>query len=144
MEENMDTKDEGLLKRLSILLVEDDENILKLITIFLKRRIGAVYTAVNGEEGLAIFKKQRPDIVLTDIRLPVMDGLSMAKAIREIDADTPIIVITAFSKQDLLLKSIDIEDYNHVIKPVDTEVLMDTILKNAAALFQQREMVKNG
>ncbi len=131
-----------LLKSLTILYVEDDDDVRELLTRFLKRRVGTLHVAKNGQEGVELFKTCNPDVVITDIKMPVMDGLEMAENIKSSVQETPVIVITAFSERDYFMQAIKIGVDCYVTKPVDTEILLQAIARSATARFQQRELHK--
>lgn len=128
------------LKMLSILYVEDDEEIREQLIHFLKRRVGTLYTASNGKEGLASFRAHQPDIVVSDIRMPVMDGLDMVGAIKHEYPSTPVIMTTAFNETDYFLKAIDIGVDKYVMKPVKIETLVDAIHRSAHILQAERNL----
>ena len=109
------------LKSLTVLYVEDDEVVRLMCSAFLSRLVGVVVSAKNGEEGLAAYREHNPDIVITDIQMPVMDGLVMAREIRKLDNKwtVPIFFMTAFDHVDYLQHSIHLGAYEYVIKPVD-------------------------
>ncbi|EOI4812002.1 butyrate response regulator transcription factor BumR, partial [Campylobacter coli] len=86
-----------------------------------------VIGAQNGDEGLKKFKKFKPDLVITDIAMPIMDGLDMAREIKEISDDVPIVVLSAYSEKERLLRSIDIGIDKYLIKPVDIEELFKVL-----------------
>ncbi len=136
----MITGQEVDFKNISILYVEDDMNVRKHLVTFLKRRFTDVYSATNGKEGLEMFKREHPDIIVTDIQMPVMDGLAMASQIKEIDRDTPIIITTAFNEVSFLTKAIEIGVDRYVKKPIVNEDLIDSIYKCAIVLIQKREI----
>lgn len=77
--------------------------------------------------GLKKFKKFKPDLVITDIAMPIMDGLDMAREIKEISDDVPIVVLSAYSEKERLLRSIDIGIDKYLIKPVDIEELFKVL-----------------
>ena len=95
------------LKDVTILVVEDNESELEelgeLFDIYFKK----CFRAKDGKDGLEQFVKNRPDIVLTDLGMPVMDGFSMAEKIREIDKKVSIILHTIFADNDVFLKAIE-------------------------------------
>ncbi|MBF0519999.1 MAG: response regulator [Nitrospirae bacterium] len=114
-------------KDTSILYVEDEELLRKNLISFLHRRFGVVYSAANGMEGLELFTKHLPDIVITDILMPVMDGLEMVKRIKQLQPDIPIIITTAFSDTQYLMQAISLKVDGYVTKPIDYNDLLDAI-----------------
>lgn len=130
----------GLLKDLSVLYVEDDIDVMGEMKTFLKRRVGKLVTAMNGQEGLSEFISHRPDVVVSDVRMPVMDGLKMSAEIKKISPDTPIVVTTASSDVDNLIFAIDIGIDKYVLKPVDPKNLEDALKRIAGELFHRREI----
>lgn len=133
--------DTNILKNFSILYVEDDASIREGLTDFLRRRSNCVYTAENGSEGLKAFVEYSPDIVVTDILMPVMDGLSMAQEIKRLNRDTPIIITTAFNETDLFLKAIEIGVDKYVLKPLERNKLLQAI-QEVAWLLKASEDLK--
>ncbi|MFQ6342605.1 butyrate response regulator transcription factor BumR [Campylobacter sp. VTCC 70190] len=110
-------------KKLIVLVVEDEIKTRESLISVLSERFSKVIGAQNGDEGLKKFKKFKPDLVITDIAMPIMDGLDMARGIKEISDDVPIVVLSAYSDKDRLLRSIDIGIDKYLIKPVDIEEL---------------------
>ncbi len=129
---------EELLKDVSLLYVEDDANVMEEAFKFLQRRFAAVYAAKNGREGLEVFKKSRPDIVITDIQMPIMNGLELAKQIKEISPDTPVIITTAYTEVPYLMQAIEIGIDSYVSKPIVNEDLYMTIRKSAEKFIHKR------
>ncbi|HED8231493.1 TPA: response regulator transcription factor [Campylobacter jejuni] len=114
-------------KELIILVVEDEVKARESMINILSERFSKVIGAQNGDEGLKKFKKFRPDLVITDIAMPIMDGLDMAREIKEISDDVPIVVLSAYSEKERLLRSIDIGIDKYLIKPVDIEELFKVL-----------------
>ncbi|EOM9848049.1 butyrate response regulator transcription factor BumR [Campylobacter jejuni] len=114
-------------KELIILVVEDEVKARESMINILSERFSKVIGAQNGDEGLKKFKKFKPDLVITDIAMPIMDGLDMAREIKEISDDVPIVVLSAYSEKERLLRSIDIGIDKYLIKPVDIEVLFKVL-----------------
>lgn len=125
---------------MTILYVEDDENIREQLTTILKRRFKTVLTAEHGEEGLRVFGREKPDLILTDIQMPVMDGLEMTAKIREVDADIPIVVLTAFNESHYLSKAIELQVDRFIHKPLQREELLSALRKAAESRIKQREI----
>jgi two-component system cell cycle response regulator len=129
-----------LLKEVKILYVEDDEDVMDGALKFLKRRFTTVYSALNGKEGLEVFMQNSPDIVVTDIKMPVMDGLDMAKQIKETNPDTPVIITTAYTEVSYLMQAIEIGVDSYVLKPIVNENLYDTVCKCASRFIYKKMM----
>ncbi|MDY0269406.1 diguanylate cyclase [Trichloromonas sp.] len=131
---HIDAKDQAFLKGLTLLYVEDEEEVRIQFVRFLSRLVGKLLVACDGEEGLAIYHDQAPHMILTDILMPVRDGLEMAREIRTLDRKIPIILLTAFEQVDYLKKSINIGVDKYVTKPVDGLHLQQTLLECACRL----------
>ncbi|MCE3576382.1 response regulator transcription factor, partial [Campylobacter jejuni] len=114
-------------KELIILVVEDEVKARESMINILSERFSKVIGAQNGDEGLKKFKKFKPDLVITDIAMPIMDGLDMAREIKEISDDVPIVILSAYSEKERLLRSIDIGIDKYLIKPVDIEELFKVL-----------------
>lgn len=117
---------EALLKSLTVVYVEDEEPVRHNISLALKRRVGKVITAENGKEGLEKTQAFNPDVVITDIEMPVMNGLEMIRRIREIyDRKRPIIVITAYKDEE---HHTDLAD-GYLYKPILFDKLEEMIVE---------------
>lgn len=136
----MSDASEAILKDVTVLFVEDDADIREYLGSVLKRRVNALYTAANGKEGLERFAEHKPDIVVTDINMPVMNGLEMAENIKQMDEQVPVIVITAYNEQDFFMRSIEIGIDKYLLKPVINENFLKVIVEVAASLRQKREI----
>jgi signal transduction histidine kinase len=107
----------------SILLVDDEAGIRKVLSIALSDLGYRVHTAANGVEALRVFKEKQPPIVLTDIKMPEMDGIELLRRLKESSPDTEIIMITGHGDMDLAIKSVKYEATDFVTKPINDEVL---------------------
>jgi len=125
---------------IKVLYVEDEESIRESLSRFLRRRIRHLITAENGQKGLELFKAERPDIVITDIQMPLMTGLEMAEAIKAIDEETPIVITTAFNDEEYFVRSIDIGIEKYIKKPIDNRQLLATLERLAQFIHSQREL----
>lgn len=114
-------------KELIILVVEDEIKTRESLINVLSERFSKIIGAQNGDEGLKKFKKFKPDLVITDIAMPIMNGLDMAREIRKISNDVPIVILSAYSEKERLLYSIDIGIDKYLIKPVDVEELFKVL-----------------
>ena len=106
-----------------ILLVDDEEGIRKVLSISLSDIGYEVFTAENGEQALEIFRKENPPIVLTDIKMPGMDGVELLQKIKHENPDTEVIMITGHGDMDLAIKSLKYRAIDFVTKPINDDVL---------------------
>ena len=113
----------------SVLYVEDEPLTRQVVARMLGRRIPELHEASNGEEGLALFKKLKPDIVISDIMMPLMDGIEMAREIKSLDKGARIILTTAYSDAKMLFASIELGIDSYLLKPVDISALFRAIEK---------------
>lgn len=125
---------EDFLKTLTVLYVEDDIDVRDQLAQYLRRRVGTLLIAENGALGLEAYHRDKPDMIITDILMPTMDGLDMASEIRKIDFGIPIIITTAFEQPSILMRSIEVGIDKYVTKPVNTGLLLHTILQCADRL----------
>ncbi len=132
------------LKELKVLLVEDEEKLSTLLKNAIGESFHSFTLASNGAEGLEIFEKISPDIVITDIMMPVMTGLEMAKEIKKIDPTTPIIILSAFSETDKFLDAIDIGVVKYFIKPFDPDELLDYVTSLEATIQSKLLFLEEG
>lgn len=124
--------DYPFLRTLKVLFVEDGDLAREALAYYLKRRFKAVDVAGNGRDGLEMFKANHYDVVLTDIVMPVMDGLDMARQIKAIDADMPIIILTAHSDAHHALLAKEIGVASIINKPVYPELVVEEIFRCVA------------
>ena len=129
------------LERLRVLYVEDEEKIAQLMQEALQRHFQSFWRAADGEEGLRIFYRERPDLVITDITMPGMDGLAMSRTIHEDAPDTPIVVVSAYSDKEKLLGAIDAGIVKYFIKPFDPEELLE-FLESLVARQQKSRRIR--
>lgn len=128
-----------LLKNLKILIVEDEKRLAQLLKDSISNSFFSVVIASNGEDGLKKFKSFKPDIIITDIMMPFCDGLEMTLQIKELDESIPIIILSAHSDKEKLLKAIDLGINKYFIKPFDPEELLEHINKLALKLNKQKQ-----
>jgi len=115
------------VRDIQLLYVEDDENIRKVYERYLKRKVKNLIVAINGQEGFDLYLKHKPDLIVTDIKMPIMDGLEMSKKIRNLDNFIPIIVTTAHTETEFFQEAITIGVNTFLLKPVDMVELENKI-----------------
>ena len=131
----------SLLKTLKILIVEDEIRLAQLLKEAIYSSFFSIVIAKDGNEGLKKFKTFKPDIIITDIMMPFCDGLEMTQKIKELDENIPIIVLSAHSDKEKLLKAIDLGINKYFIKPFDPEEVIEHINKIAPKLRKQKQVI---
>ena len=127
-------------KDFTLLYVEDDKNAQEWMKMALEDNFKEYYQAFDGEEGFAMYTKHKPDLIITDINMPISDGLDMAKKIKAIDKDQFIIIISAFDDKETLLKAINIGIDYFVPKPVNMNILNERISSVVNQLSNKKEI----
>jgi len=111
----------------SILYAEDDKSIRDNFIILLQEMFQDVYIADNGKDTLKLYIEKKPDILLLDIRMPIIDGLEVAKQIRKNDEKTPIIMLTGYADKEILLSAVNLKLEAYIMKPVDFKKFNEVI-----------------
>ncbi|MCX7882315.1 MAG: response regulator [Brevinematales bacterium] len=114
---------------LKVLYVEDDSITRLEVSKYLENRVEKLMVASNGQEGLRLYQEDPADVVITDIRMPIMGGLEMIRAIKEFKKPKSIIVTTAYNETDLLIECIDVGVNKFLLKPLVLHKL-DSVLQN--------------
>lgn len=129
-----------LLKNIKILYVEDDAEAREELFDVLKRRAGKVIACENGVQGAEIYAEFEPDIVITDLYMPEMNGIEMIKQIRQQAKKPPaVVVISAVGDVDTIFHAIDAGIDKYVLKPVDLRELLDTLCGQAEVILESRQ-----
>ena len=119
---------------ISCLYVEDDRDARETLGAILSRIFARVFVASDGKAGLDLFLRNQPDLVITDILMPVMNGLQMIKHIFETQPDTRVIVTTAHSETQFLIEAIEMGVDHYVLKPIELEKLYRAIDKSVEVI----------
>ena len=125
----------------TILLVDDEPGIRKVLSISLQDSGYDVHTAANGNDALQLFKKIDPPIVLTDIKMPDMDGIELLRQIKKESPEAEVIMFTGHGDMDLAIKSLKYEATDFVTKPINDEVL-EIALKRAQERISMRRQIQ--
>ena len=112
-----------------LLYIEDDKDIQEIYISILEEYVGEIHCANDGEEGYEKYLQIKPDIILLDINMPKIDGLTLAKKIRDIDKDVKLIITTSYSEREKLLKAIELYLIKYILKPIEPIILKDALLK---------------
>ncbi|MEI8216292.1 MAG: sigma-54 dependent transcriptional regulator [Eubacteriales bacterium] len=117
------------MRKNRVLIAEDEENILNLLERLLKKNGYITYGANNGKKALEIAKSNEIDIVITDIRMPEMDGIELIKEIKKMDPCIEVIVMTAFASVDTAIEAVRIGARDYIRKPFDIDEVISAIDK---------------
>jgi DNA-binding NtrC family response regulator len=115
-----------------VLIVDDDRDIVTIVSTILSGRGWDIKAAYNGREALEAVTSSKPDIILLDIMMPEMNGIEVLKRIKKIDIDARIIMITAFGDVESYLDSMELGAYEYINKPFETDELLEMIDRVAA------------
>ena len=118
----------GKIENISVLIAEDEDALLQNMREYLELFFNNVYTAHDGLSAYELYNTHRPDIIIADINMPKLDGLSMIEKIRKKDKDVKIIITSAHSEQEKLLQAIELHLVKYLIKPVQSDMLKNLLL----------------
>jgi diguanylate cyclase (GGDEF)-like protein len=125
-----------------VLYVEDEAEVRDRFERFLTRIVKKVVTACDGFEGYEQFRLHSPDIIVTDIQMPRVTGLEMAKKIRESNSEVPIIITTAYNESEFLVEALNNKVDYFIFKPIDCDVLGNYVQKLADTVRLRKELLK--
>jgi len=131
----------NLLKTKTALYVEDEPEVLKNISELLGNFFGTFRTAADGLEAWEIFRSETIDVALVDIELPGLNGLDLIKRMRAINQEMPIVVISAYTKTDYLLESVELRLDKYIIKPL-TSKKIHTLLDRLNEDFAKERIIE--
>jgi DNA-binding response OmpR family regulator len=130
------------LKKYTVLYAEDETIIRMNITHYLKSYFKCVYAVTNGKEALEEFYNKNPDIVILDIDMPYINGLEVAKEIRDKNNKTLIVIITAYTDTNLLLEAVELNLTQYLVKPITKDKLNSMIEKLSKKLKEEIENIQ--
>ncbi|MBE0490974.1 MAG: response regulator transcription factor [Sulfurospirillum sp.] len=126
-----------ILKNSTVLLAEDDQNLRESFVKVLLFYVGNVISAADGEEALQLYEEKQPDIIISDIKMPKLNGVTFIKKVREKDRTIPIIVTSAYTDRDFLLESIKLSLVEYIVKPMrETDLIR--LLETCAKLILEK------
>ena len=118
---------ESKFLNLTLLYVEDDEIIRQNAVEYLSDYFKEVYQAKDGQEGFEYFEVYKPDIIISDIEMPHLNGLDMAQKIRKQDRSIPIIISTAYTDTSYMLKAVELQLIKYIVKPISSKKLQEAL-----------------
>ncbi len=129
------------LKNMTILYAEDEIGIRKNIADSLRYYTKEVYEAQDGKEAYEIYKEKNPDIILSDIHMPNVNGIEFVKKIRSENRNIPIVMITAHTDKEYLLEAVELHMEKYIVKPVDIDDLFETLDKCVQVLDSNKKVL---
>lgn len=123
-----------------ILLVDDEEGIRKVLGISLADVGYQVLTAVNGRQALEVFRKHTPPIIITDIKMPAMDGIELLKHIKRENPDTEVIMLTGHGDMDLAIECLKLEATDFITKPINDDALEISLKRAHERITMRRQL----
>jgi len=115
-----------------ILVIDDDASLRRVLEYNLQEAEYQVYAAASGEEGLRLFSEEAPALVISDMKMPGMDGMQLLKAIKKLSPETLVIIITAFGTVDIAVEAMKAGAYDYITKPFNRDELRLTVGKALA------------
>jgi signal transduction histidine kinase len=128
--------------QISILIVDDEEDIRDVLEIALKDVGYQVFLAENGEKAFGVFKSKQPDIVITDIKMPVMDGIELLRQIKRENLETEVLMITGHGDMDLTIRSLKNDATDFITKPVNVDILEIAIEKAVEKIIARQKLME--
>lgn len=125
-----------------ILIVDDEKPTLEMLSMLLEGYGYEVLTAADGREAVEVYERERPPIVLTDIKMPIMDGMAVLQRIKEINPLAEVIVVTGHGDMDLAIKALDLEATDFVNKPVQRRTLDQALQRAENRIQMARNLVE--
>ena len=116
------------LSSIRMLYIEDDLETREELQYLLTQYVAELYAAKNGREGLDLYQKHFPDIVVTDIQMPEMNGLAMATEIRALNPEQAIVILSAHDDADYLFRALTLGIQHYITKPINIEQLLNTLV----------------
>jgi two-component system response regulator YesN len=128
------------LGQVSLCIIDDIKSVVDGLTAieWMEHGIDMVGTAANGEDGLDLVSRVKPDMIITDIRMPRLDGLAMLRAILELNHTCKVILISGYTDFDYAKQAVQLGAFDFVVKPFTEEEIMETVLKAKDQIVQER------
>jgi DNA-binding response OmpR family regulator len=111
----------------TLLYVEDEAPIRMVTKMFLEPYFKHIFEAQDGEEAFQIYQEEQPDVIITDIEMPKINGLDFCKKVRTKDKDTPILITTAYTSVEYLLEAVSLKLIKYLGKPLKEEELLESL-----------------
>lgn len=127
-------------ENITVLIVDDEQGMRWVLRTLFEENNYTVITAKDGIEALRVIKKQRPDLMISDMKMPKMDGMELLERSRMIQAKMPVIMITAFSEIQTAVKAMKLGAYDYVVKPFNNEELLLSVQRALKGRMLEEEV----
>jgi YesN/AraC family two-component response regulator len=134
---------QNIAKDFNILFVEDSRALQKQVVMFLTKFFKNVYVASDGVEGIVQYKEFKPDLILTDLTMPILNGHDMIREIKKINADVEIIILSAHSDPETLMTSFHIGVSDFIQKPINAPKMINVLLKVLSNIKRKKEQIES-
>lgn len=120
-----------------VLLVDDEPHIRKFIAL-LVRQLGSttVVEAGNGQDALAAYQAEKPDLVLLDVNMPILDGIGTLRALRQIDPDAVVIMLTSLTSRQMIEQAVELGASNYIRKDTKPDEILHSLKETVEACFE--------
>lgn len=134
----MNIKD--MMHHLTVLYLEDDPQVRANFSVSLSYLVNKVYDCENAECGLNTFQKEKIDVIITDIDMPGMDGITFIKEIRKIDRFVPIIITTSYKTESYMLDALSLYIDKYLVKPVTLDQILEALYNSVERIIELNRM----
>ncbi len=131
------------LTDLNVLYVEDDNETREELVLVLQGWFSNLYVAADGQEGLNLYQQYKPDIIISDIQMPKMNGLSMSADIKHINPNQEIIILSAYNDVEYLFRALELGIKHYITKPISIERLLDKLVEINQQMQLEGEVKRN-
>ena len=124
----------------SILLVDDEAHIRKFISLLL-RHLGVtrIFEAPNGQEALVVYQREKPDMVMLDVNMPVMDGIETLRALKELNPDAVVVMLTSLANRQTIDEAVALGAANYIRKDAPPEEIGRALAETIDACFESED-----
>lgn len=130
---------ENVLQQIKVLYVEDDNFTRTYVYDSLKKKVGKIVMAENGEAGIKLCLNFMPDIIITDLIMSDMNGIEMMRELREKGCRIPFIITSALSDAETILETVDLKIEKYLIKPISIDILIRSLTQIATDILEEKE-----
>jgi PAS domain S-box-containing protein len=123
-----------------VLIIEDEEGIRRVLSIALSDTGYEVLTAADGESGIRVCQEESPHIIVTDIRMPGMDGIDVLKRVKELDPDREVIVVTGFGEVEVAIRALQLKASDFITKPINHDALLVALDRAKGRYMARKEL----